>query len=59
MDRRGVGSRAEMDMDAEVFAEEEGDKEERTVVIRGVFCKAAVEGLMSWVGDGWRFREAD
>ena len=59
MDRRGAGWRAEMDMEAEVFVEEEGYKEERTVVIRGVFSKAAVEGLMSWVGDGWRFGEAD
>ena len=59
MDRRGAGSRAEMDMEAEVFVEEEDYKEERTVVIRGVFCKATVEGLMSWVGDGRRFREAD
>lgn len=25
----------------------------------GCFLLAAVEGLRSWAGDGWRFREAD
>lgn len=27
--------------------------------LTGTFSEAAVEGLMSWVGEGWRFREAD
>lgn len=26
---------------------------------RGCFVEAAVEGLMSWVGEGWRFMDAD
>ena len=43
-----------------VDMEEEGeDGREWRVGERGCFVEAAVEGLMSWVGEGWRFMDAD
>lgn len=59
--RRGRGRRAERDIDDDddLDFEEVGEWEEGEGGRTGVLRETDVEGLMSWVGDGWRFREAD
>lgn len=55
--RRGAGFRAEMEMEGDVgVVGEDGDGER---AMTGILVEAEVDGLMSWVGEGARLREAD
>ena len=55
--RRGTGFRAEMEIEGEDKGEGvEGPGDWGST---GILREAAVEGLMSWVGEGARLREAD
>ena len=57
--RRGRGARIPEDME-EMEDEEECERDDgETTMSAGSLAEAAVEGLMSWVGDGWRLMETD
>jgi len=55
---RGTGFSASSGM-LERELEAEWEREVGPGWMMGRFCEAEVEGLRSWWGEGWRFREAD
>lgn len=55
---RGTGFSASSGM-LERELEAEWEREVGPGRVTGRFCEAEVEGLRSWWGEGWRFREAD